>query len=215
MRAKMVSLAVAVESTSSAPLPLIVPAKTGSPTVLSMGRLSPVMGDLVHIARARNDLAIKRDAFSRPNNESCSDGELIGWDRDFGAVGLGEHALPVAASVSSAAMARRALPMLQDSSRLERANRNATVAASSHWPIKIAPLTATTINTFMSRRKCRPEFQAFGKTSHMPAQSPPISRQETLAVSPGSLHPLGSEGRRHTSRHQHVDHKPAAWRPFH
>ena len=67
------------------------------------------------------------------------------------------------------ATARRTRPTLHASNSSDRANRNATVAASAHSPMTTAPRTATTIKRFMSGRSRFNAIHAFGSTSHNPA----------------------------------------------
>ena len=69
---------------------------------------------------------------------------------------------------TKARMARRARPTLHDSSSNENAKRKATVPASNHWPITIAPTTAMVISRFISARNRRKASQAFGAINQPP-----------------------------------------------
>ena len=55
----------------------------------------------------------------------------------------------------NAATARRARLTLHDSSKSDSENKKATVAASSHSPIAMAPMTATVMSKFLSGCKRR------------------------------------------------------------
>ena len=65
----------------------------------------------------------------------------------------------------------RARSRLYVSSNWAKANRKATVAASSHWPMAIAPTTATVISTFMSNRRARIARAALRAAIQPPAPS--------------------------------------------
>ena len=71
-----------------------------------------------------------------------------------------------------AEMARRARPTLQLSSVNESANKKATVAASNHSLIAMAPTTAMTINRFISGRSRRAAYQALTATKRTPNAIP-------------------------------------------
>ena len=71
----------------------------------------------------------------------------------------------------SAATARRARPTLHASRASDSENRQATVAASTHCPMPIAPHTATTMSRFMSGRSRLAAIHAFGSTVHTPART--------------------------------------------
>ena len=171
MWASVVSDAGLVHSISSAPSPLIVPAKTVSPGPLPTGRLSPVMGAWLTplVPRATRPSSGIRS----PGLTTTIDPTATSCGRTSSSVpsGLSSRAVGGARSMS-AATARRARPRLQDSSASERANRNVTVAASNHSPIPIAPSTATVISRFMSGRRRRAASQALGAMCHAPAMMP-------------------------------------------
>ena len=180
MRARVVSEAARVVSTSSTPPPLMVPAYTGSPTRLGTGMDSPVMGDwsmselpaatvpsrgMRSPARMRmreptgtfsTAVSTGRPGRPPPTVPPTSPG------RDSSRAREGEMS-------SSAAMAERARSTLHDSSWLATANRNATEAPSKNWPMAAAPMTAVTISRFMSGRRLRTECTARGSTRQAPA----------------------------------------------
>jgi len=64
---------------------------------------------------------------------------------------------------------RRARATLHDSRRSDSENRKATVAASNHSPMAMAPITARVIRRFMSGRKRRTAESALGRMNQPPA----------------------------------------------
>ncbi len=168
MRASVVSVDALVDATVSAPSPLMVPANTSSPGPFGTGTLSPVMGAWSTPPAPSTTLpssGIRSPGRTRnvPPTGTRSGGtsSSLPSGRTRRASG-GERAI-------RAATARRARPTLQASRASESANRKATVAASSHWPIDTAPATATTISRFMSGRTRFSAIHAFGRTVHTPA----------------------------------------------
>ena len=73
---------------------------------------------------------------------------------------------------SRAAIARQARLTLHDSKAKDSANRKATTEASNHSPMVAAPTTAMVISKFMSGRKRRAAYHAFGRTNQAPARMP-------------------------------------------
>ena len=85
-------------------------------------------------------------------------------------------------SLSRESTALRARPEAQDSSSSDREKRKTTAAASPCSPMIHAPVTATVMSTFMSRRSCFNAAKAAGTTS-----SPPL----TVASAENSVVPRG------------------------
>ena len=75
MRASVVSSPIAVTRTSSAPVPLTVPAKTRSPAARATGIDSPVIGAWLTSLGAGHDVAVERDALARADGEQVADGD--------------------------------------------------------------------------------------------------------------------------------------------
>ena len=163
MRASVVSSAALVLSTSSAPSPLMVPANTSPPGSLATGTLSPVIG-------AWSTALVPTT--TRPSSAMRSPGRTMKRVPTGAAAAAISRSSPAADRArtvggvrsSSAEIARRALPMLQLSSVSDKANRKATVAASNHSPMPIAPATAITIRRLMSGRRRRAACHAFTST---------------------------------------------------
>ena len=141
----------------------MVPANTSSPGSLATGTLSPVIG-------AWSTSLVP--ATTRPSSGMRSPGRTMKRVPTGASAAAISRSSPVADRArtvggvrsSSAATARRARPTLQLSSASERANRKATVAASSHSPMAIAPATAITISRFMSGRRRRAAYHALTST---------------------------------------------------
>ena len=160
MRASCVSCAAAVTRTSSTPLWLSVPAYTASPGALSTGRLSPVTGDW--------SMALC-PAVTTPSSAS----RAPGLTRMTAPTGTSAAATacqaPSAArcsTVSGAICSRPPMaPRARSTARASRCSASAysaiTIAASGHWPISSAPVTATAISALMFRRPRRSALTPF------------------------------------------------------
>jgi hypothetical protein len=187
MCASVVSPAVVVDSTSSAPLPLTVPANTEAPGSLSTGTLSPVMGawlTLLEPAITRPSSGIRSLGFTRNRDPSgTSSGRTAVTSPSFTS-----ETVDGARSIK-ASTARRARPMLHASSANDNEKRKETVAASNHSPMIIAPSTAIVISRFMSGRRRRAANHAFGATSQPP---------ETIAAAYRTRAAAGTAGARPT-----------------
>ena len=77
------------------------------------------------------------------------------------------------ASSINDSIARRARCTLKASRSSERPNRKVTAAASDHWPIAAAPITATLMSRFMSGASRCAAAAAFGKMNHPPVRMAP------------------------------------------
>ena len=167
MRARVVFSARRVLSTSRAPSPFTVPAKTSAPISLRTGTLSPVIGAWS---------TVLDPAATWPSRGMRSPGRTTKWVPTATSTAKVSSSRPssnftraiVGARSSSAEMARRARPTLQLSSARDRAKRNATVAASNHSPMVMAPMTAIIISRWMSGRSRRAAYHAFGRTNRPP-----------------------------------------------
>ena len=160
MRASVEFEAGAVTSNSKLPDALMVPAKTGSPTALSTGMLSPVTGAW---------LMLERPARSTPSIGTRSPG-LTRSTAPTATWATGTVAqLPSAwrsdacsgASASRPWMALRARSTARASMASAIAYSAITIAASGHWPMAKAPLTATVISALMFRRPRRSAARPF------------------------------------------------------
>ena len=148
MRASTVSLAGAVTSYSSAPCWLMVPANTSSPGAFSTGTLSPVMGAwsmALWPAVTRPSSASRSPGRTRTTapramvSARCSRQLPSGW-RASAMGGVSASRPPMAWRARSTARA-------SISSAIEYSA--ITMAASAHWPIRKAPVTATVISAEM------------------------------------------------------------------
>jgi hypothetical protein len=163
MRASVVSSAALLLSTSSAPSPLIVPANTSPPGSLLTGTLSPVIGAW---------LTALLPEITRPSSAIRSPGRTmkrVPTGASAAAISRssppGERTRTVdGARSSSAEIARRARPTLQASRVSDSANRKATLAASNHSPMPMAPAIAITIKRLMSGRSRRAAYHALTST---------------------------------------------------
>lgn len=148
MRSSVVWPAAAVTRNSSSDWALSVPAYTGSPGALSTARLSPVTLDS---STALRPVVTTPSSGTRPpgrmrtvlSTATSAAGTVRHWPsgpRTSAWSGL---------SASRAPMASRARPTARSSMRSARAYSAITMAASGHWPIRNAPVTATAISALM------------------------------------------------------------------
>ena len=143
MRASVVSARRRVTATISAPWPLMVPANTSSPSALSTGSDSPVIGAW---------LTSERPFLTMPSSASFSPGLTI-INAPGSTCSMSRRRSPRSSRMSTSVEARSSsLPIaflarsrLCASSHCAAANSDTTIAASSNWRIAIAPTTATTI----------------------------------------------------------------------
>ena len=158
IRASVESRLRCVTRTSSAPAPLIVPAKTSAPGAFATGIDSPVMGAwFTSLAPATT--AASSGTFSPGRTTTMSPTTTSSTATRTSRPSRRTSASAGASSIS-ARIAWRARSMLKVSSHCATANRNVTVAASDHWPMAIAPTTAMSIRTLMSRANIRAADQA-------------------------------------------------------
>ncbi len=159
-RASWVSRAAAVTRSTKRPVWLSVPAYTASPTPLSTGRLSPVTG--------ASSMAL-RPSSTTPSSASRAPG-LARTTAPTGTcrADTARH-WPSApcCSTSSGAMRSKSpmAPRARSTARASRYSASAysaiTMAASGHWPISSAPVTATVISALMFRRPRRSASRPF------------------------------------------------------
>ncbi len=149
IRARVLSSARRVTRYSSAPSPLMVPANTGSPTSFSTGRLSPVIGAWLTLERplvTSPSSAMRSPGFTRTvaSSSTCLAGSSF-------------HSPPTSTVACSGASCSRPRMALRARSRdfasisSAMANSTLTIAASGHWPISMAPVTAMLIRALMFR----------------------------------------------------------------
>lgn len=160
IRARVELLAAAVTLYSSEPAWLMVPAKTLSPRVFSTGRLSPVIGawSMVELPATTSPSRPMRSPGRTRTNAPSS---MLFASRST--------QLPSASCTvtRSGVICIRPLMALRARSR-DRAsinsatvNRNITIAASGHWPISTAPVTAMLIKALMLRLRFFRAIQPF------------------------------------------------------
>ncbi len=160
MRASVEPLAGAVTSYSSSPAWLMVPAKSASPTVLSTGTLSPVIGAWSSVDWPRN---------TRPSNATRSPGRRRTNAPMATTLASTGNQLPsgcrtVACSGAIAIRPRTALRARSSdaaSMRSASANSTITMAASGHCRISMAPVTAMLISALMFRLPLDSAIQPF------------------------------------------------------
>ncbi len=138
---------------------LMLPAQTLSPGALSTGTLSPVMGawfTLLWPAMTSPSSGMRAPGATRTRAPvgTSAVGTVRLWP-------LGCSTSVVSgARRSRLRMARRARSMARSSMRSAAAYKAMTMAASGHWPIRKAPVTATAISAWMPNcrraRLCRP-----------------------------------------------------------
>ena len=155
-----------VTCSSRAPLPLIVPEKTESPTLLWTGMLSPVIGLWSTVVDPRT---------TEPSTGSRSPGLTITRSP------MASSSMPISTSsptrwtlaVSGRSSARpeiacRVRSEANDSRAPLSVNKKRSSAPSSHSPIRAAPRAAATISRSMSNT---PQ-QAFSKATFAPEKPP-------------------------------------------
>lgn len=150
IRASVVLLATAVTRYSNEPASLIVPAYTGSPSPFSTGRLSPVIGAWLTVERPATispSRPIRSPGFTRTTAPSATCAASTVCHEPSGCLTV---------AVSGASRIRLWIALRARSS--ERASISSatvkstiTIAASGHWPIAIAPVTAMLISALMFR----------------------------------------------------------------
>ena len=148
MRASVLWVARAVTRSCSSPLVLMLPANTASPGALSTGMLSPVIGAW---------LMALQPSVTTPSSGTRSPGfRRTCAFKGTAATGMGAHAPPGCRTSamggvksSKPLMALRARSTALASIHSAIAYSAITMAASGHWPIKNAPVTATAISALM------------------------------------------------------------------
>ena len=85
IRASRVSRTSRVTRTSSAPWPLIVPAKTSSPGALSTGSDSPVSGASLTSLWPDDDDPVERHLVARAHEDLVADADVVDRDLAFDA----------------------------------------------------------------------------------------------------------------------------------
>ena len=148
MRASKVSLAAAVTRNSNSPVSLIVPANSGSPGAFSTGILSPVTDAW---------LTALWPLLMVPSSAIRSPGRTRTVACRGTVVALVEAQVPSACCMSTVSgvsatrpwMALRARSTARASISSAMAYSAITIAASGHWPITKAPVTATVISALM------------------------------------------------------------------
>ncbi|MNU54024.1 hypothetical protein D3C71_430720 [compost metagenome] len=151
MRASVVLAATAVTRNTSAPVWLMVPANTASPAALSTGMLSPVTGAW--------SMALVPSS-TTPSSGTRSPGRMRATASSATASARTVCQLPSGcrtsacsgASASRLWMALRARSTARASMSSAMAYSAITIAASGHWPMMKAPVTATAISALMLRR---------------------------------------------------------------
>ena len=152
--------ASALTSNSKVPVSLMVRANTGSPTALSTGMLSPVTGAW---------LMLELPADTTPSIGTRSPGRTRAMAPSATDATVTVTQLPSACrtEASSGAMASRPLIALRARSTARAsiasamAYRAITIAASGHWPMANAPVTATVISALMFSRPWRSAIRPF------------------------------------------------------
>ena len=160
MRAKVLSFAAAVTVYSNEPASLTVPANTGSPSVFSTGRLSPVIAAW---------LMVERPLVMVPSSAIRSPG--LTRTHAFTATVLAATSCQLPSACNTVArsgvscinplMALRARSSDLASISSAIVNSTITIAASGHWPKKSAPVTAILISALMLRLPLRMAIQPF------------------------------------------------------
>lgn len=137
---------------SSSPCWFTLPAYSGSPAALSASWLSPVMGAW---------FTLLLPWVTVPSSGTCAPGAMRTVARS-GTWSTGRlRVLPfgcctsavAGASCSSWRMAWRARSMAPSSMRSAATYSAMTIAASGHWPMRKAPVTATAMSAWMPRRR--------------------------------------------------------------
>ena len=118
-------------------------------------------GRLVHGRAAADDLAVGGDAFAGPHAHDVAWLQLRGRLLPR-AVGLPARG-GLGARSSRPRMALRARSSERASISSATLNRNITMAASGHWPISTAPVTAMLIRALMLRLPLRTAIQPCGR----------------------------------------------------
>ncbi len=158
MRAIVESRPSRVTTTSSAPRPLIVPANTSAPGVFSTGSDSPVTGawlTWLSPAPTRPSIGI----FSPGRTTTMSPTRTASTGRRSSTAPRRTSA-SAGARFISARIAPRARSIARVSSSCASANRKTTDAPSDHSPSAMAPATATSMSTLMSRTRARSDTSA-------------------------------------------------------
>mmetsp|Transcript_39062 Transcript_39062/g.91402 ORF Transcript_39062/g.91402 Transcript_39062/m.91402 type:complete len:290 (+) Transcript_39062:490-1359(+) len=167
MRSSVVSPLRERTSNSSVPRSLIVPAKTVSPGFFSTGMLSPVMGAWLTAEAPETTTpssAMRSPGRTRTRAPSGTVSALTSSQRPSACF---TSAVSGARSISLR-IALRARSRLSASIISAMPNSQITTAASGHWPISAAPMTATVISRFMLSDRVRSAIQPFFSVSIPP-----------------------------------------------
>ena len=160
MRASVLSAAAAVLRSSNSPVWLMLPANTASPTVLSTGMLSPVT-----LAWSR----LLAPCTMRPSSGTRAPG-LTRSTLPTGTASTARFCqLPSALCTSAWGGLKSSKPLMalraRSTARASIASAMAysamTMAASGHWPMRKAPVTATVISALILSLNWRSAAQPF------------------------------------------------------
>ena len=203
MRSSVVSPLRERTSNSSVPRSLIVPAKTVSPGFFSTGMLSPVMGAWLTAEAPETTTpssAMRSPGRTRTRAPSGTVSALTSSQRPSACF---TSAVSGARSISLR-IALRARSRLSASIISAMPNSQITTAASGHWPISAAPMTATVISRFMLSDRVRSAIQPFFSVSIPPramaASEAPHHRQRRFAHA-GERHHFGTDRQHTCGRH--------------
>ena len=160
IRASVVLPAAAVTRYSNEPDSLIVPANTGSPSTLSTGRLSPVIGAWLIEERPLTtspSSPMRSPGFTRTVAPILTSLTPICCHESSGCCTVTVSGV----SCSSPFIALRARSSDFTSISSAIVNSTMTIAASGHWPMMSAPVTAMLINALMFRLPLLMAIQPF------------------------------------------------------
>ena len=158
MRASSVPLAGAVTCISSSPCWFTLPAYSASPGALSASWLSPVMGAWFTALSPRVTVPSSGTRAPGAMRSVAPSGTWAAFWRTVLPSGCSTSALSGARS-SRLRMAWRARSMAPSSMRSAATYSAITMAASGHWPMRKAPVTATAISAWMPRRSRARSFK--------------------------------------------------------